>query len=133
MIAGTMIALTPEGSTIVPVGEYISPNLGEQHGVATNETGCAYVGVCHKDHMTDVHYKEDASLVEPSKRVTLIVLHNLVPVNGVPESFSSFQTDTCKTGAPFRGDTGESGALRRSDKTIEEHLRDAFVKSTQVN
>jgi len=118
IVEGTMRALVEkegdeEGSCfLVPVGGYISPGIGEKHAVSTDATGCAYVGVCHKEHMTDVHWEPDARIVDAPNRVTVVDLPRELPlVDEMPEPWRSFRTD----------------------KTIAAHLRDAFAESIRIN
>jgi len=94
VIAGNMLSISELGEKWVPVDAYLTPEIGEKHGVATDTTGCAYVGYCHKDHMTDVHWMEGDSLVAQSERVTVLSDNDdiLTTEYEMPDSLRTFTT-----------------------------------------
>jgi quercetin dioxygenase-like cupin family protein len=65
-------------------GGLICPDVGEKHGVSTDQTGGLYVGVCHRSHLTDVYWTDETSLVAPADRVTLPPL-SLTPTSTLAE------------------------------------------------
>jgi quercetin dioxygenase-like cupin family protein len=114
VIAGTMNLITIDVSRLIQVGDYLSPKVGEKHGVSTDEKGCAYVGICHRDHMKDVHWeeKEQPSLItDVSKRMTI------VDISKLPHDLEDY--------APFK--------VFDTDKSILLHLNDAHAESDRVN
>ena len=57
-------------------GEVMRPALGAAHAVQTNLEGTAFIGVCHRDHLSDVHW-EVTPLLAPCKS-------SLLPLTFVP-------------------------------------------------
>jgi quercetin dioxygenase-like cupin family protein len=58
--------------TTLRPGETMSPEIETLHGVETDLVGGAYVGVCHKDHLRDVHWQDTAEMAD--ERLTMIDL-----------------------------------------------------------
>jgi len=97
VLRGTVILLTedvcgPRRTQIYP-GEKMAPKIGELHGVETGLMGGAYVGVCHKDHLTDVYWKDEAGMSD--KRMTTV---DLV---GIPHLPCAAQADFDAQGSLF--------------------------------
>lgn len=70
VVSGTVELVCGRSRSHISPGEKMSPNVEELHGVETDLLGGAYVGVCHKDHLTDVYWEDEATLSD--HRMTVI-------------------------------------------------------------
>jgi|WetSurMetagenome_2_1015567.scaffolds.fasta_scaffold201201_2 hypothetical protein len=110
VIEGVLLALTENKECIsIPVGGYFSADTGAKHSVKTNEVGCLYLGICHADHLVDVHWEEGETLVVPEQRATLVP---------VPEEV----TDV------LNSNRGSEKSL-----SLSAHFRDTYLKSIEMN
>lgn len=93
----------------IPAGGYFSAETCVKHSVETNEVGCLYLGICHMDHLVDVYWEEDETLVVPEKRATLVP---------IPEEML---------------DAMNSGRGREKSLQLSAHFRDTYLKSIEMN
>ncbi len=122
----------------INVGEFFYANPGQVHGVSTDDrTGGLYVGVCHKDHIKDVSWLNDADklncIMTPSSSNTITatgipshVFNTLIPKKVTTKiPLSTLMKEMPSKWTEFRDQCGRF--------KLNDHLFDTFVQSRSLN
>lgn len=87
VISGTVRLLGefPRDSCTLQVGDQMCPKIGELHGVEApvNET-VAYVGLCHRNHLSDVYWENPVS-----RQYGITIVDKYIPPHRAPTKLAS--------------------------------------------